>query len=137
MKLGSTLLDGCREVVAPEGGDVDAVYRARLLLLLTAALALDYADRACVGALGPDLKHEFAISNTGFGLLASAFAVVGGLATVPAGILTDRARRTLVRGAGMLLRGDGCHRRCGRLRDAARGTDLPGRGDGAGAADDR
>lgn len=102
MRLRS-LFGGFREVVSPEGEQADSGYRARLLLLLTVALALDYADRASVGALGPDLKHAFHVGNTGFGLLASAFAVVGGLATVPAGILTDRARRTVVLGASMLL----------------------------------
>jgi predicted MFS family arabinose efflux permease len=68
-------------------------------------LALDYADRAGVGALGPDLKHAFEISNTEFGLLASAFSAVGALATIPAGILTDRVRRTIVLAVAVALWG--------------------------------
>lgn len=92
-----------REVVGADDRRADSAYRTRLLLLLTTALALDYADRAAVGALGPDIKHAFHVGNTGFGLVASAFAVVAALATVPAGILTDRARRTLVLGVSMLL----------------------------------
>jgi len=71
-------------------------YRREVLLVLTATLAIDYADRAALGALGPDLEHAFDLTNVEFGLLASAFSVVGGLATLPAGVLADRARRTLV-----------------------------------------
>jgi predicted MFS family arabinose efflux permease len=63
------------------------------LLALAAVLALDAADRTAVGALAPVLEHEFGIGNTAIGLLASAFAVVGGLATLPIGVLTDRVRR--------------------------------------------
>lgn len=80
-------------------------YRSRVLLLLGLVLALDYADRSSIGALGPDLKRAFDISNTEFGLVASAFSVVGGLATIPAGILTDRTRRTLVLAAAVSLWG--------------------------------
>lgn len=101
--LSDVVLEPFRQVVARGDRDVDSAYRTRLLILLTTALALDYADRASVGALGPDLKHAFHISNTGFGLVASAFATVGALATVPAGILTDRTRRTVVLGSSMLL----------------------------------
>lgn len=90
-----------REVVP--SGQGDAAYRTELVGLLTLALALDFADRASVGALGPDLKQTFHLGNTGFGALASTFAVVGGLATIPAGILTDRVRRTVVLGASMML----------------------------------
>lgn len=101
--LSGAVVEPFRDVVGAREREVDSAYRARLLVLLTAALALDYADRASVGALGPDLEHAFHISNTGFGLVASAFAAVGALATVPAGVLTDRARRTVVLGVSMLL----------------------------------
>jgi predicted MFS family arabinose efflux permease len=94
-ELGSVVADGAR----------DRRYRVRVLLLLGLTLALDYADRSSVGALGPDLKRAFDISNTDFGLLASAFSVVGGLATLPAGVLTDRTRRTSVLAAAVALWG--------------------------------
>jgi predicted MFS family arabinose efflux permease len=82
------------DVVA--SGARDRSYRKHVLLLLGLALAVDYADRAAVGALGPDLERAFGVSNTQLGLLASAFSVVGGLATIPAGILADRMRRTVL-----------------------------------------
>jgi predicted MFS family arabinose efflux permease len=102
-RAAGALLGPFHEVIAPSRGDGDPAYRARLLALLTTALALDYADRASLGALAPDLQHAFGIGNTGFGFLASAFGVVGAVATIPAGILTDRARRTVVLGGSMLL----------------------------------
>ncbi len=60
---------------------------------LAAVLALDAADRGALGALAPSIKHDFGINNTDIGILASAFAIVGGLATIPMGVLTDRTRR--------------------------------------------
>jgi hypothetical protein len=48
-------------------------YGRHVLLLLSLALALDYADRSAVGALGPDIKHAFSIGNTRFGVVASAY----------------------------------------------------------------
>jgi MFS family permease len=63
---------------------------------LASVLALDGADRTALGALAPALKAEFGIGNAAIGLLASAFAIVGALAIVPIGILTDRARRIII-----------------------------------------
>ena len=84
-------------------GARDRAYRKRVVVLLALVVALDYADRSAVGALGPDLKHAFGISNTRFGFLASAFSVVGALATLPAGMLADRVRRTLLLGVAVSL----------------------------------
>src|SRR5262249_48137453 len=64
-----------------------------VVFALACVLALDAADRTALGALAPALKSEFHIGNGKIGLLASAFSIVGGLATVPMGILTDRTRR--------------------------------------------
>ena len=66
------------------------------IVVLAAVLALDGADRTALGALAPALKSEFGVGNTAIGLLASAFAIVGALAIVPIGILTDRARRITI-----------------------------------------
>jgi predicted MFS family arabinose efflux permease len=70
--------------------------RRLAVVTLAAVLALDGADRTALGALAPSLKSEFGIGNTAIGLLASAFAVVGALAIVPIGVLTDRARRVTI-----------------------------------------
>jgi len=63
---------------------------------LASVLALDSADRAALGALAPALKDQFGVGNEAIGLLASAFAIVGGIATIPVGVLTDRTRRITI-----------------------------------------
>jgi predicted MFS family arabinose efflux permease len=73
----------------------DRSHRAAIVAL-AAVLALDGADRTALGALAPALKAEFGIGNGAIGLLASAFAIVGALAIIPIGILTDRARRITI-----------------------------------------
>jgi predicted MFS family arabinose efflux permease len=73
------------------------------VVALASVLALDAADRSALGALAPALKAEFNIGNTEIGLLASVFAIVGALATVPVGILTDRARRITIIVVSVLL----------------------------------
>jgi predicted MFS family arabinose efflux permease len=73
----------------------DPVRRAAVVAL-AAVLALDGADRTALGALAPALMAEFNIGNAAIGLLASAFAIVGAIAIVPIGILTDRARRVTI-----------------------------------------
>jgi predicted MFS family arabinose efflux permease len=67
-----------------------------VIFALACVLALDAADRAALGALAPALKDQFGIGNEAIGLLASAFAIVGGLATIPIGVLTDRTRRITI-----------------------------------------
>lgn len=71
-------------------------HERRVLSLLLLVLALDYADRTLVSALGPTLKHVFTLDNFKFGLLLTAFAVVGAGATIPLGILTDKTNRTIL-----------------------------------------
>ncbi len=75
----------------------------RVTLLLGSVLALDGADKGAIGAVAPQLKHAFALSNTEIGLLASAFAVVAGIGALPAGMLADRVRRTSLLGSSVLL----------------------------------
>jgi predicted MFS family arabinose efflux permease len=63
------------------------------LILLASVLALDSADRSSIGAVAPSLKDAFALDNTEIGALSAAFAIVGVIATVPAGVLADRVHR--------------------------------------------
>ena len=78
-------------------------YGRRALLLLLLVLVVDYADRALIGALGPTLKSVYHISNTQLGLLAAAFGIVGAIATVPFGMLTDRVSRTTLLAVSLAL----------------------------------
>src|SRR5437660_12497168 len=67
--------------------------RARVVAILACVLALESADLATVGAAGPELEGAFHISNAQLGLLAAISTMVGAIATVPMGSLTDRMRR--------------------------------------------
>jgi predicted MFS family arabinose efflux permease len=68
--------------------------RARVILVLGLALGLQGADLGAVSAAAGNLEHVFGLSNTGIGLLVSATALAGAVATVPVGVLTDHTRRT-------------------------------------------
>lgn len=70
--------------------------RRRVLLLLFFVVALDYAERGLIGAIGPTLKHAFGIGNFRLGMLSTALLFVSAGAAVPLGMLADRARRTLL-----------------------------------------
>src|SRR5262249_24817034 len=62
-------------------------------------MTVSYIDRSTLGALGPTVTKALDISETGFGVLASAFSLAYLVATPAAGWWLDRigARRGLVR----------------------------------------
>jgi predicted MFS family arabinose efflux permease len=95
--VATSSVRGTDESVLPDPTQRAAVFA------LAAVLALDGADRTALGALAPALKTEFGVGNEAIGLLASAFAIVGALATIPIGILTDRVRRITVLVACILI----------------------------------
>jgi MFS family permease len=57
-------------------------------------LLLDSVDQSIVRGLITPLKEEFGVGDFSIGLLTSAFILVNGLVTVPAGYLADRWHRT-------------------------------------------
>lgn len=63
-------------------------------MLLGGSLALAQADQATLGVVGPYIERAFHVGTTQIGLLASAFGLVAAVGTIPAGVLTDRIRRT-------------------------------------------
>lgn len=67
--------------------------RAWAVVLLAVSLAISDADLATVGAVAGELERHLGISDVQVGVLATATAVVGALATVPVGSLTDRVPR--------------------------------------------
>lgn len=68
--------------------------QARIVLVLASVLGLSGADSASISATAGNLEHVFHVGNTQIGFLVSVVAVVGGILTVPAGVLTDRTKRT-------------------------------------------
>jgi MFS family permease len=76
------------------GAEPNRRFKRYTIFLFASVLAIDSADRATVGVAGDTLKKVFHLNNTKLGFLAAAFSIVGSLATIPVGILTDRVRRT-------------------------------------------
>jgi MFS family permease len=62
--------------------------------VLGLVIMIDQIDQNIVRGVIPQLKDDFGINDTQVGLLLSAFVVVNGLVTVPAGYLADRWNRT-------------------------------------------
>ncbi len=73
------------------------------LAVLTGALVLDWADRNVLGGLAPELRSDLGISNSQLGLLSAAFSVVGAVASLPVGMVVDRARRLTMLSAAVAL----------------------------------
>lgn len=70
--------------------------RRRAVFILAAVLSLSSADGGTVGALAAQLEAAFHVGNTQIGLLATISALVGAVASLPMGVLADRASRTNV-----------------------------------------
>lgn len=73
------------------------------IILLAACLAISDADLATVGAVAGELERHLHISDVQVGLLVSATALVGGVATIPAGALADRLPRVRLMIGSILL----------------------------------
>lgn len=68
--------------------------RARVILLFASVLGLQAADTGAVGALAAPLEKAFGIGNTELGLLVTVTTLVGCVATLPFGGISDRYSRT-------------------------------------------
>lgn len=68
--------------------------RARVALTLAAVLAVNGADVGTVSATTGNLERAFGVGNTQIGLLLTVVSLTAAAFTLPAGILTDRVRRT-------------------------------------------
>ncbi len=77
------------EVVRRVGGTA----RARVIVLFGLVLALNGADTATIGAIAPELEKSLGIGPGSIGLLSSVTLLVGAVATIPVGLLVDRAKR--------------------------------------------
>lgn len=68
--------------------------RRRVIVLLGSILGLQAADTGAVGALAEPLEHTFHIGDTDIGLLVTVTTLVGCVATLPFGTISDRYSRT-------------------------------------------
>ncbi len=67
--------------------------RLRVIVLLAGVLALSAADTGAVGAVAPELRRVFGVSQTQLGLLTAVSSAVGAMLSVPMGALADRVVR--------------------------------------------
>ncbi len=65
----------------------------RVIVLLSAALAMAAGTQTIVGAVAPDVKLALGIDNTQIGLLITATSLMGAATTLPFGLLADRIAR--------------------------------------------
>lgn len=75
--------------------------RARVALTLAAVLAVSGADVGTIASTADNLERAFHVGNTQIGLLLTIVSITGAVFTVPAGVLTDRVRRTRLLGASI------------------------------------
>lgn len=68
--------------------------RRRVILLFGSILGLQAADTGAVGALAAPLERAFHIGNTDIGLLVTVTTLIGCVATLPFGTVSDRYSRT-------------------------------------------
>jgi MFS family permease len=61
--------------------------------VLGLVIGIDTLDQSIVRGMVPQLKHAFHVGDFDIGVLLSAFVVVNGVVTLPAGYLADRWRR--------------------------------------------
>jgi predicted MFS family arabinose efflux permease len=77
--------------------------RFRVVLILAAVLGLSGADTGTISSTTGNLEQAFHVGNTQIGVLLSIVGLVGALFTIPAGILTDRVRRTRLLGGAIVF----------------------------------
>src|SRR3954470_17540368 len=73
------------------------------LVVLTAVLAIDQADRYLLSAVFPLLKDDFNLTDAQLGSLSAAFLLVATAGSLPFGVLVDRVTRTRVAAWGAAL----------------------------------
>lgn len=101
--VGRATRHGAQALVQRGSALVGGPARARVVLILGAALGLQGADVATLSATADDLRRAFGIDNTAIGLLVSVTALAGALGTLPIGVLTDRTRRTRLLASSIAL----------------------------------
>ena len=79
--------------------------RRQVVLLLGLVLALNSADNSAIGAIAGQLEPGLRIGTAELGLLVTVSSLVGALAAIPSGVLTDKTRRVRLLSVSILLWG--------------------------------
>jgi MFS family permease len=73
------------------------------LAVLFAINSMNFLDRQILGAVGEDIRKEWALSDTALGTLGTAFTLIYALVGLPLGRLADKFNRTHILGAGVFV----------------------------------
>ena len=73
------------------------------IILVTAAIALNYMDRSTLAIGNLKIRQEFGLSATAIGALGSAWALTYGFAQLPSGYLLDRIGPKVLVGITMVV----------------------------------
>jgi MFS family permease len=73
------------------------------IILVTAAIALNYMDRSTLAIGNVKIRQEFGLSATAIGALGSAWALTYGFAQLPSGYLLDRIGPKILVGLTMIV----------------------------------
>ncbi|MBV9862701.1 MAG: MFS transporter [Alphaproteobacteria bacterium] len=73
------------------------------IILVTAAIALNYMDRSTLAIGNLKIREEFGINATAIGALQSFWAITYGIAQLPSGYLLDRIGPKVLVGGTMIL----------------------------------
>src|SRR5580698_1764863 len=73
------------------------------IVLVTAAIALNYMDRSTLAIGNLKIRQEFGVNATAIGALGSAWALTYGLAQLPSGYLLDRIGPKALVGVTMIV----------------------------------
>jgi len=76
---------------------------AYALAVLFAINLMNFFDRQILGAVGEEVRKEWALSDTALGLLGTVFTLLYAVVGVPLGRLSDRMERRRILGAGVLV----------------------------------
>lgn len=77
-------------------------YAKRPLIILSLVALIDQIDASIIRGVLPYIQEEFSLSDFALGSLSSAFVFVNAIATIPAGWVADRYKRTTIVGWTML-----------------------------------
>src|ERR1700752_4210986 len=73
------------------------------IILVTAAIALNYMDRSTLAIGNLRIRQEFGINATAIGALGSAWALTYGCTPLPSGYLLDRIGPKVLVGVSMIV----------------------------------
>lgn len=85
------------------GAELVPRYGVRPLVVLSALLAVNAANRSMLAVVVKEVQASFALSDSAMGALGGAISLVAAAGVLPLGALADRATRTWMIGAAMLI----------------------------------